>query len=93
MLFPNEEDPKKIRCSCGYNPKQKKIFLITEKTIDGTKIEIIDKKLETLPTMTMDCPKCGNKKAFYWLLQTRSSDEAETQFFRCTKCEHQWRQY
>lgn len=93
LLLPKEENPKKMRCSCGYNPKQKKIVSVSERVEDKPKIEVVDRKLETLPTMTMDCPECGNKKVFYWLMQTRAADEAETQFFRCTKCNHQWRQY
>ncbi|MBU1204015.1 MAG: transcription factor S [Nanoarchaeota archaeon] len=93
LLLPKEDNPKKVKCSCGYNPKQKKIFSISERVENSAKIEVVDKKLETLPTLSINCPKCGYKKAFYWLVQTRASDEAETQFFRCMKCSHQWRQY
>jgi DNA-directed RNA polymerase subunit M len=93
LLLPREDDPKKVRCSCGYNPRQRKTLLVSEKTEQTGKIEVVDKKLETLPTTTIECPKCGGKKAFYWMAQTRASDEGETQFFRCVKCGHQWRQY
>jgi len=93
LLFPDENDPKKIKCSCGYRPKQKKNLSVTERVENGVKIEVVDKKLETLPTTNITCPKCGFKKAFYWLVQTRASDEAETQFFRCVKCGYQWREY
>ena len=48
---------------------------------------------ETDPKTEIKCPKCGNPEAYYWLLQTRAGDEPETQFFRCTKCSHQWRNY
>ncbi len=37
------------------------------------------------------CPKCGNTQANWWMVQTDSADEPSTQFFRCTKCRHTWR--
>lgn len=48
---------------------------------------------ETMPTMKADCPKCGNKEAYWFAQQTRAADEPETQFFICTKCGHRWRKY
>ena len=42
-------------------------------------------------TDAVECPKCGNKQAFWWIVQTDSADEPSTQFFRCTKCNHTWR--
>ena len=48
----------------------------------------------TLPISDADCPKCGNKKAYWWVQQTRGGseeDEVDTQFLRCTKCNHTWR--
>ena len=48
---------------------------------------------ETMPTIEIECEKCGNKEAFWWMLQTRSADEPTTQFYRCTKCEYTWRNY
>lgn len=46
---------------------------------------------ETMPTIVAECPKCGNKEAFFYTQQTRASDEAETQFFICKQCKHKWR--
>lgn len=40
---------------------------------------------------TEGCPKCGNIQAYWWIVQTDSGDEPSTQFFRCTKCNHTWR--
>jgi len=49
--------------------------------------------VDTMPTMRMECPKCGNMIVYVWQVQTRGGDEASTQFFRCTKCNHTFREY
>ncbi len=49
--------------------------------------------IKTKPTTRAECPKCKNMQAEWWLLQTRKADEAETRFFRCTKCKFTWREY
>jgi transcription factor S len=48
---------------------------------------------ETLPTIKIDCEKCGHNEAVWWMLQTRSADEPTTQFYRCSKCNYTWRNY
>ncbi|MBS3155747.1 transcription factor S [Candidatus Woesearchaeota archaeon] len=94
LLIPNKDDPKKVMCaSCGYKPRQKKNLSVKEKVDIDSRLEVVDKTIETLPLTEAECPKCTYVKAFYWTAQTRSSDEAETRFFRCQKCRHQWRQY
>ena len=50
-------------------------------------------KLEVMPKMKAECPKCANMEAYYRTQQTRKSDEPETAFLRCTKCGHRWRKY
>ncbi len=52
-----------------------------------------EQKLRTLPTTTIECPKCGNNLAYVWQVQTRGADESSTQFFRCTKCNYTFRKY
>jgi len=52
-----------------------------------------EQKLRTLPTVKVECPKCGNNLALVWQVQTRGSDESSTQFFRCTKCNFTFREY
>jgi transcription factor S len=66
-----------------------------EKKADSSELNILDENegKETLPTIKIDCEKCGNKEAVWWMLQTRSADEPTTQFYRCTKCRHTWRNY
>ncbi len=95
MILDGEK--KKMNCgSCGYSPRKKADNIILKEKIELSKdqeIELQDKKVETLPKVKEDCGKCGNKLAYYWTLQTRSSDESETRFFECTKCSHRWRVY
>lgn len=52
-----------------------------------------EQKLRTLPSVRVECPRCGNNMAFVWQVQTRGSDESSTQFFRCTKCGFTFREY
>ena len=52
-----------------------------------------EQKLQTLPTVAIECPKCGNNVAYVWQVQTRGADESSTQFFRCTKCNYTFREY
>ncbi len=52
-----------------------------------------EQKLRTLPTVRVECPKCGNNLAYVWQVQTRGADESSTQFFRCTKCGYTFREY
>ncbi len=58
-------------------------------------VTVISKEdnVDTMPTMRMECPKCGNMLVNVWQVQTRGGDEASTQFFRCTKCNHTFREY
>jgi DNA-directed RNA polymerase subunit M len=52
-----------------------------------------ERKLNTMPKTKIKCEKCENDKAYWWMVQTRSTDESTTQFFRCTKCSYTWRDY
>ena len=102
MLRLHKEKGKSVlKCRCGYQKeigKQEKLKKPSQQTISANnsgkgEIEIIDDNIEALPTKTEECPKCGNLKAAYWQVQTRSGDESMTTFFRCTKCRYTWREY
>ncbi|HEY7572171.1 MAG TPA: transcription factor S [Nitrososphaeraceae archaeon] len=65
----------------------------SEQESGSLKVIETDQGPSVLPTTAIDCTKCGNNTAYWWMLQTRSADEATTQFYRCTKCNHTWRNY
>lgn len=96
ILTPKKENSKKTMvCSCGYKTTKIKMASLKE-TISKKekKVEVVDKgKLQILPKTKARCPKCDHDEAYYWLVQTRAGDEAETKFLRCTKCSHTWREY
>jgi len=89
-----------LKCPlCGMEEKfEGKISRVT--TYEDKKFEspvvVVGEELErlrTMPTVNVECPKCGNREAYYWFIQTRSADEPTTQFYRCTKCGTTWRYY
>ncbi|MBI0582696.1 MAG: hypothetical protein ISF22_00560 [Methanomassiliicoccus sp.] len=46
-----------------------------------------------MPKTATTCPKCGHNEAYWYLRQTRKSDEPETTFLTCCSCSHKWRKY
>ncbi len=95
----SESSKINLHCwKCGYTDKLKDKETKIQQTPPSRKekIVIIDEdvgKIRTLPTTKMECPECGNVEAYYWMVQTRGGDESTTQFFRCVKCSHTWREY
>jgi DNA-directed RNA polymerase subunit M len=90
-----------MACSkCGFTKRQpvkelEPIPKVIEHSLQET-IAVISKeeqKLRVLPTVRVECTKCGNNLAYVWQVQTRGGDESSTQFFRCTKCNHTFREY
>jgi DNA-directed RNA polymerase subunit M len=87
-----------LKCrKCGYIRKIETTDNMTKKRERSEKeIMIVDdegEKIRTLPTIQIKCPKCSNNLAFWWLRQLRAADESEVRFFKCTECDHTWRQY
>lgn len=81
---------------CGYSKKGKTKLTASEK-IEGKKVVniVFEKDSEVYPIVELEqpCKNCKNTKAYFWTMQTRSSDEAETKFFKCVKCQFTWREY
>jgi len=88
-------EANKAACvGCGHKLKKKPKIEISEKSGAKEVIEIIKEGEDNIyPVVDIECPKCKNKKAYFWTLQTRASDESETKFYRCKKCNHTWRKY
>ena len=87
-----------LQCSkCGYvedqEEKKTKKVLDAQETNEEFNVFEGDEGEEALPTIKIECEKCGNDEAVWWMLQTRSADEPTTQFYRCTKCKYTWRNY
>lgn len=86
---------------CGYKKQspQKKVEPKVAKFIQHKPQQLVaviskeEQKLRTLPTVKIECPKCGNNTAYVWQVQTRGADESSTQFLRCTKCGYTFREY
>lgn len=88
-------DGDKASCaSCGHKSKKRPKIEASEKIQTPDSVPVVKEGSDNiLPVVDMECPKCENKKAYFWTTQTRSSDESETKFYRCTKCKHAWRKY
>ncbi len=89
------EKRKNFGCpKCNYSSKEKVTLQSVEKMEEKETIGIVkDKEINVFPVTAANCKKCNNKEAHFWSVQTRAGDEAETRFFRCTKCKYTWREY
>lgn len=87
-----------LQCSkCGYTEGQevKNTKKVVDEQTPNKEFNVFEENEgdESLPTIKIECEKCGNGEAVWWMLQTRSADEPTTQFYRCIKCRHTWRNY
>jgi DNA-directed RNA polymerase subunit M len=85
---------------CGNKKKEAVDYtsVFNGKTIEHSPkqmVAVIDKEQEltTMPTIHVECPRCGNNTANVWQVQTRGSDESSTQFIRCLNCGYTFREY
>lgn len=98
-MYPTEKGGNKVlKCKkCGaiekIDKKAKEKYNLEEKIHATGKTVVVSEEYDTKPKTRELCPKCGNKEAYYWFVQTRAEDESATKFYRCTKCGHTWREY
>lgn len=93
MMLPQGSKLVCTKCNDEKEILNREEFKLIQGNKKTRKLLILDEEVRTLPTTRAECPKCGNMKAEWWLLQTRKADESETRFFRCTKCKFTWREY
>ena len=102
LLRPQRKEGKVVLlCTkCGYveeNVVRGSLSIRREIVHTDKEKTIIIESPEQLPRIAsiakVECPKCGNKEAYVWMMQTRRADEPPTRFYRCTRCGHTWREY
>ena len=85
-----------LKCnSCGYSNElsNKNEYEVSKKVEASETVKMLGEDVDVGPVTNETCPECGNDKATYKMLQTRSADEAPTRIFTCTACKHTWRAY
>lgn len=92
------QDTFLVKCKkCGYSNREadEKLELHKFQHTPKQMVAVIEKEQEvsTDQTIPFECPNCGNNLAYVWQVQTRSADEAATQFLRCTNCGYTTREY
>ena len=83
-------------CNKFFSDENAKKTTISEKIKqedDTVKVFNPDDDYIQYPITDAKCGKCGNRKAYWVLQQTRGGDEPQTKFLCCTKCKNKWREY
>ncbi len=94
ILKPGKKTGELECASCNFKVIPKGKTTVKAEVIKETRrVEVVEEEPQILPKTKEDCPECKNGEAYYWLVQTRSADEAATKFLKCTKCGHTWRDY
>ena len=95
MEFVVEGGRLKAKCpKCGYEKELKSNPTRERHLRREQKVIVVEEEGEPpMPTVRIECPRCGYNEAYTWTVQTRAGDEGETQFFKCKRCGYVWRLY
>ena len=94
IMMPKMDGKKRVlACGCGYKQGAESTVLKETAQHEEKKFEVVDTEATINTVVDAECPKCKNRKAENWEVQTRSADEPATRFFKCTECKHTWREY
>jgi DNA-directed RNA polymerase subunit M len=83
---------------CGRKKREANAKLFSGKIIEHNPKQLVavigreEQELNPMPTIHVECPRCGNNTANVWQVQTRGSDESSTQFLRCIRCGYTYRE-
>jgi len=91
LMYPKEGIIVCRKCGYKMDKKGKNIVVTKQKEKELTVLED-EHASNVLPKTKIKCPKCGNNEAFWILRQMRGSDEPESRFYTCTKCNYKWRE-
>jgi DNA-directed RNA polymerase subunit M len=91
LMYPAGDEIVCKKCGFKRGKPGSNVVITKQEEKEVTLIEDID-KTNVLPKTKTKCPKCGHNEAFWILRQMRGSDEPESRFYTCTKCEHKWRE-
>lgn len=94
--FTKDDGSRVLKCrSCEHMKEIEGKLRVSQDIEKGPrdKIIVVEDDSIPMPVTKAACPKCDNNDAYYWTVQTRRGDEGATEFYRCTKCKHTWRNY
>jgi|SRR3989344_4545869 len=99
LMMPGKTGKTSVCLKCGSRTKANKDDIVMKEKITHEKAKrkrAPREILETETTVDAECTKCGNDKAFWWVMQAGSGlagteDLPDTEFYRCIKCKHTWR--
>lgn len=95
LLLPTQAKDGMVMCKCGHREPVGggQTIMTTQKKKEVEDCPVVDGIEGVMPRTNVPCPKCSHNEAYWYLRQTRKSDEPETTFLTCCKCGHKWRKY